>query len=211
MASLIAVRQQPPPLARLRAAFVLWCALPITALTLLPTSPYIHYFFIVLLPLPYFGSAHLIGTRPVRLRRCVRQRSSPAARLHRDLMDPGASFRTMIHDGGAPATTASPIATARHHHSPPAAQSGRRIRIERGLGQRPTRSFFGFLIWMPTPTERLHERLERPYVSRAPERDRSAGARVRRRLRRSASSSSTFRPVPPKIDISVKHMTPSRN
>lgn len=96
---LLATRRRSPPLGRLGAVFVLWCALPITALTLLHTQPYLHY-FIVLLPLPYFGLAHLIERASARAP-AIRTAAVAACLVGFMVIDVR-FFRTVIHDGGAP-------------------------------------------------------------------------------------------------------------
>ena len=58
---------------RLGVVYVIWFLMPLLVLTALPVRPYIHY-FIVLLPLPFFGIAYLLelaGRRRHFLRVCA--------------------------------------------------------------------------------------------------------------------------------------------
>ncbi len=83
---------------RLGVVFGVWYLLPLIALTVLPVHPYIHY-FIVLLPLPFFGVAYLLE-RVSRRQTAIRVGALVAIVCCFALTDVR-FFRTVIHNGGA--------------------------------------------------------------------------------------------------------------
>jgi 4-amino-4-deoxy-L-arabinose transferase-like glycosyltransferase len=93
-----AARRRAEPERRLGQLLLLWFALPLVLLTLLPVHSYIHY-FVVLLPLPYLGVAHLVE-RVVRVE--LGRALVVAAILCCFAAIDVHLFRTVLHDGGAP-------------------------------------------------------------------------------------------------------------
>jgi hypothetical protein len=86
--------------ALVRRLILLWYVLPAALLTAVPVTPYIHY-FIVLLPIPFFGIASALEA----VRRRVPSLSAAAALLavaYFAFVD-ARLYRIVRHDGGAPA------------------------------------------------------------------------------------------------------------
>ncbi|MGZ4339370.1 MAG: hypothetical protein ACXVQ3_04870 [Gaiellaceae bacterium] len=84
---------------RLRALLALWYVLPAALLTVLPVSSYVHY-FIVLLPLPFFGIA-AAAEMLVVLRRLAGVAVVSTCLAYFAAID-GGLFRTVLQHGGAP-------------------------------------------------------------------------------------------------------------
>ena len=94
---MLAARRATQP--RLGSIFLVWYALPLVVLTIMPVRSYMHY-FIILLPLPYFGLAYIVE-------RLVQRKAIVGALAFAVLAGSFAFldvrfFRTVIHDGGAP-------------------------------------------------------------------------------------------------------------
>lgn len=94
-----AARGQSGARTRLSILFCVWYALPLVLLTVLDVRPYMHY-FIVLLPLPYFGVAYL-GERLLARRPALAVGVLGLTLACFVLID-ASVFRTIIHNGGAP-------------------------------------------------------------------------------------------------------------
>ncbi len=93
------VGRRGSPEGRLRILLPLWYLLPLAALTVVPVTPYLHY-FIVLLPLPFLGLALAIE-HVVRRRRALGLLALAACLAAFAALDADV-FRTIHRDGGAP-------------------------------------------------------------------------------------------------------------
>jgi hypothetical protein len=93
-------RWRGAPAGRLLVLLPLWYVLPLAALTVVPVTPYLHY-FIVLFPLPFFGLAFALE-RLTRRRRTLGPVALAACLAAFGFLDAGL-LRTIVRDGGAPA------------------------------------------------------------------------------------------------------------
>ena len=153
------------PLRQLRLLLVLWCLLPLVALSILPVHDYIHY-FIITLPLPFFGLAYLIE-RAASRRRLLAGLALATCLAWFGFLDVR-MFRTIIRDGGAPGdygiayrykseAVASMLTSA---HGRPF-----EIGVDRNLGPVRRLRDIRFLIWNSDPDARSsRERARRGFV-----------------------------------------------
>ena len=153
------------PLRQVRVLLGAWFLLPLVALSILPVHDYIHY-FIITLPLPFFGIAFLIERLATRRRllRGLLLAACLACFLTLDVR----LFRTILRDRGAPGDYGIAYRyKSEAVHAMLANERGRSFVIGTDRDFRPVRRLrdLRFLIWASDLAGRSrHEPAQRGYV-----------------------------------------------